>query len=158
MSQHIRPENDTKIFLKRDQYLQVRQRGKNYGDFALVYKKFLLYVQQQAPETLGTLVVLIWHNDVKNITRATHEFLATESGVSIPTIARHMKRFRELGVVINDVQVPYACYLIHPLLAWKGKAAERDVYLAGLGSSHPFSELIEKLKNKPDGELEPEEE
>ena len=121
----------------------------DYGDFALVYKNYLRYVQQQASETLPTLVTLIYFNDAKNIVRATHEFIAEQSGVSIPTVARHMKRLRELRVVINDVMVPYACYLVHPLLTWKGKAVERDKYIKGLGADHPFMQVVKLVNEDP---------
>jgi hypothetical protein len=150
MSQHHRPKTGDKVFLERNQYIQIRCRGQNYGDFALVYKDYLRHVQQQAPEALPTLVTLIYFNDMQNVVRATHEFIASQSGASIPTVARHMKRLRELGVVINDVMVPYACYLVHPLLTWKGKATDRDKYIAGLGTDHPFTQLISIIQAEPE--------
>lgn len=112
----------------------------------MTFKNFMRYVRVEAPDTTNTLLALIWFNDNQNIIRATHERIAQETGKSLPTIARHMKRFRELGIVLNDTQVPHACYRIHPLVAWKGKSADRDAYIEGLGTDHEFSKLIEKLR------------
>jgi len=159
MRSYIHPETGKIIQLRDDQALRVVEIGKHYGEFHMIYKRFMRHVALQAPEALPTLHALIWFNDVHNIVRASHERLALETNKSLPTIARHMKRFRELQVVLNDIEVPHACYRIHPLLAWKGSAKERDIYLAGIGTSHPFNKLIaqiaEDYKHKPDEELEP---
>lgn len=146
MSRHYHNVPDgTKVFFEKNQYIQIRRRQKNYGEFRMSYQEFIRYVTLEAPDALPTLHALTWLGDVQNQSRVSHEQLSREIGKSIPTVARHMKRLRELGVVANEVNVPYACYRIHPLLAWRGKVEERNDYIEGLGRDHPFTKLIQKL-------------
>lgn len=132
-----------------------KTHGKvDYGEFTISFKSYIRHVRLKAPEATNILLTLMWINDEQNVIYASYKQIAKEAGKTLPTISRHMKKLRELKVIVNDIRVPSGCYRIHPLIAWKGKAADRDKYIAGLGTDHPFSKLMVEL-NPEDQPSEP---
>lgn len=111
-----------------------------------MYHKIEKVINDKAPEAFRTASVLRWGVQHRNEVLFLQGLLAKELNVSVPTVSRHLKLLRDIGILVPNPKAPNSAWLIHPLFAWYGGAKEKEKYWDSLPSDHPFKAVGVELE------------
>jgi biotin operon repressor len=120
-----------------------RAKLPNIGRFAMVYESLELLIRDNAPELFSTVVTLRSMVNYENQVVFSQSSLAEDMKVTRLTISRHIKRMRELGLIVPDprehnMQAPRV-WRLHPKLVWRGNGETIREYLKELPTGHVFT-------------------
>lgn len=107
-----------------------------------MYHKVEEIISQKTPEAFRTAA------EIRRRVRSTNEVtfnsaaLAVALDVSRPTISRHLKQLKELGIIVPQYEQVGQAWLIHPLYGWYGGGKAKDKYWQSLAQDHPFKKLM----------------
>lgn len=138
MSRFLSLQDEDVIFLKEGMCLQARSKAVFFGRYSIVYHKIEKVINDRAPEAFRTASVLRWDVKYRNEVLFIQGALAKELNVSVPTVSRHLKLLRDIGILVPNPKAPNSAWLIHPLFAWYGGAKEKEKYWDSLPPDHPF--------------------
>lgn len=109
----------------------------------MIYEDIEILLRDHAPETLTTVITLKTLVKYDNQVIFRQSSLAKEMGVTILTVQRHIKKLRELTLLIPDPREENTLrprvWRLHPKLVWRGTGQEMRNYLAALPPNHPFT-------------------
>ncbi len=119
-----------------------RAKLPSIGKFTMVYECLELLIRDAAPELFSTVVTLRSMVNYENQVVFSQASLAKDMGVTRLTISRHIKRMRELGLIVPDpreynMQAPRV-WRMHPKLVWRGNGETVREYLNELPAKHVF--------------------
>jgi DNA-binding transcriptional ArsR family regulator len=119
-----------------------KRKKKFIGKFLIMFPEIEQRFVLQAGEAQRTFQYIRTLVRYENEARFRQSTLARALGVSRGTIERHVKRLREMGVLIPDPteEVTKSIYFwrIHPYLGWIGDTEDLDRYMKKLSTDHPF--------------------
>ena len=157
MSRHLKLQDEDVIILDESLCLQARQKAVIFGRYSIVYHRVEKVINDKAPEAFRTASVLRWRVKHRNELLFLQADLANELNLSVPTVSRHLKMLRDIGLIVPNPLAPNSAWLIHPLFAWYGGAKEKEKYWKELPAGHAFRQIEvepEYFANEPDDEDE----
>lgn len=118
------------------------------GDYALMFLSATDKATREAYEATPTLDILKSRVEHGNLVRIRSSQIAQILGVSEQTVERHLKKLRNLGLIVPDSVDAnrvrsISNWRICPYIAWKGKIEVLAAYLKTLPKDHKWHEYAD---------------
>ena len=111
----------------------------------MVYESLDILIRDNAPELFSTVVTLRSMVNFENQVVFSQSSLAEDMNVTRLTVSRHIKRMRELGLIVTDPREHNAAaprvWRLNPKLVWRGSGESMREYLGKLPKDHPFTHV-----------------
>ena len=123
--------------------LVVKTKGKFVGEYSIMIHYGMLKAVPLVYEAMPTLTILLNSVERENLVRMRSIAVAKQLNVSVATVERHMKKLRELQLIIpdeaeGDKKSAIFNWRLCPFLVWSGHTDTLVRYIETLPKEHPW--------------------